>query len=632
MSAFVGLRSLDGTRPDAALLRRLTASLEYAAPDGCAAWISSEAGLGFAYLSRTPGARIRRAPMPAGDGGGRHVVADADLDDRERLRTELAAAGQFVADDAADAALILAAYRAWDAQFVAHLHGDFSLAVWDESRHTLVLARDRFGARPLYFARTGGVFAFTNSLDVLRTVPGVSSELDEGAVGDLLRIGYNTDPGSTVFAAVRCVPPAHVLRVTDRISAPARYWDLPTTGRVDLSGVEACADRFTAILDAAVSDRMRGAAAVAIMLSGGRDSTAVAAMARAAADRRGGPQLHAVTAVYDYAIPDDERTYAALAAGALQIPAEFLRMDEYGWYERWDDESLWRPEPPESPELAADADLHARAAACARVALTGEGGDAALRETESRLARLLRRGRIMQAAVEAVRYARLHRRLPRPGLRRLRLRRRGALSSYAPVPPWLRPDFIAHAGLNERWRALEAEEERQWARHPIRPEAFTKLRSPFWGRSFEQEHPTATGQLLLLRHPFFDERLIEFLLALPAEQWLNDKGIVVAAMRHRLPRRIVYRDKTPLTGDPYEVAFRRNGHRPGREAFLPRALDFIDPDRLFDVAPGSQPFEVWDWVRAYSFSRWLARSAAGRRLSPDESRVSFESSGPTGAI
>ena len=575
-------------------------------------------GLGFAHRRRfvsTAPTGGTRPPMPWTGPDGIRVVADADLDERGRLVAELTAAGFPVPGPAEDAELIVAAYRAWGVECPTRLHGDFAFALWDDRRRRLLLVRDRFGTRPLYYARPPGSFVFANSLDVLRIHRGVSDELDEGAVGDFLRIGYNSDPTGSIFSSVRCVPAAHSLLLTNGEPVVARYWDLPTDGTVKYTHVEDYADRFAEVLRHAVADRLRGTNAAVILLSGGRDSTAVAAMARAVAGPDGTPRLHAVTAVFDYALRDEERTYAGLAGGALGIPVDFLPQDEYGWYESWERDDLWRPEPPESPELAGEAELHARAAAHARIGLTGEGGDAALRESESHLAHLIRSGRWRRAAAESWRYVGVHHRLPRPGFRRLRLRRAGLVSPYSAVPPWLRPDFIARAKLRDRWAALEAEDARQWMRHPTRPEAFTKLRATFWARCFEEEHATATGQLLTLRHPFFDERVIAFLLALPTEQWLNDKGIVVAAMRRHLPARVVYRDKTPLAGDSYEVAFGVDGRRPDRAAFEPRALQFVEPDALFDSVPGIDEDERWDWVRAYSFSRWLGRLGVGRRFS-----------------
>jgi asparagine synthase (glutamine-hydrolysing) len=581
-------------------------------------------GLGAAYVRRSGGALplgAGRPVMPRVGTDGIRLVADVDLDERDRLAAELAGVGIVVHEGADDAELIAAAYRAWGVACPERLHGDFAIALWDDRRDQLLLARDRFGTRPLYYACISGALVFANSLDVLRMHPGVTAALDEGAVGDFLRFGYNTDPSSTIFASVRCVPAAHRLVFSGGDSVVTRYWDLPTDGTIRHRRMEDYVDQFAELLQNAVADRIRGADAAVLLLSGGRDSTAVAAMARAAAGRNGPPRLHAVTAVFDYAIPDAERTYAGLAAGALDIPVDFVPQDEYGWYESWDRDDLWRPEPPESPQLASEVDLYARAAAHARLGLTGEGGDAALRESESHLARLIQSGHLWRAGMESSRYVRVHHRLPRPGVRRLRQRRAGSLAAYSIVPPWLRVEFIVRAKLRDRWDALEADDSRQQQRHPTRPEAFTKLRSTFWPRCFEGDHVTSTGQLLTLRHPFFDERVIAFLLALPTEQWLNDKGIVVATMRGRLPARVVYRGKTPLAGDPYEVAFASRGRRPDRAAFEERALRFVDPDLLFADAPGMGQDDRWNWVRAYSFSRWLARLGVGRRFSSPQNVV-----------
>jgi hypothetical protein len=177
----------------------------------------------------------------------------------------------------------------------------------------------------------------------------------------------------------------------------------------------------------------------------------------------------------------------------------------------------------------------------------------------------------------------------------------------------MRPELIERAGLRERWAALEAAEQLPPDPDIRRPEAYSKLRSGFWPRCSETDHASATGIPLELRHPFFDERVVEFLLSLPAAQWANDKGILVAAMRGRLPDRVRLRGKTPLAGDSYAQAFSASGKaRPGREAFSERALEFVDPDRLFAVTPEMDQDDAWDWTRAYSFALWLRRLDAGR--------------------
>jgi asparagine synthase (glutamine-hydrolysing) len=552
--------------------------------------------------------------MPATDDRGTWVVADASFTERDRLVRELGAVGLRLDADAGEAQLLLAAYRAWGTRCVEHLHGDFAFALWDEVRHRLVLGRDRFGVAPLYYAHAGSTLVFSNSLDLVRAHPLVSSALDRAAIGDFLRMGSNTDLATTVFSAVRCVPPAHVLVVTDAVTRLTRYWEPPTGTTLANARVEDYAEQFFTVLQEAVADRLRGLDDAVLFMSGGRDSTAIAAAARSIVGSRS-PELHAVTAVFDYALPDQEREYAALAAGALDIPVEFVAQDEYRWFEEWARDDLWRPEPVEAPLLAAEADFTALAATRARVALTGEGGDAVLRERESHLARLLLAGQWIRAAMESLTYVRWHRRLPRPGFRRMRARRRGLTSVHPPLPPWLRRDLIESAGLRERWAALEFEERRLPAPGMLRPEAYTRLRSGFWPRGFEAEHPGATGIPLATRHPFFDERVVEFLLSLPPAQWVNDKGILVAAMRGRLPDRVRLRGKTPLAGDGYEIAFAAAGRvRPTREDFCEEALEYIDADALFDLTPEMDASDTWDWTRAYSLSLWLSRRAEGRGL------------------
>lgn len=627
MSGFVGILAGDGDPVDPLLLHRLTDALTYFAPDGTAARTSGRIGLGFAGRRRVLGPPRQHPPhveMPATDDHGTWVVAEADLDERERLARELGAVGLRLDAEESEARLLLAAYRAWGTRCVEHLHGDFSFALWDGARSRLLLARDRFGVAPLYYARARSSLVFSNALDVVRAHPFVSADLDPAAIGDFLRMGSNTDLETTAFAAVRCVPPAHVLVVTDAEARLTRYWELPTGNELRYPRVEEYAEHFTSVFQQAVADRLRGVDQTVLLMSGGRDSTAVAATARAVAGDS--PRLRAVTAVFDYAIPDREREYASAAAAALNIPVEFVAQDEYRWFEDWERDDLWRPEPVEAPLLAAETDFALAAARHARVALTGEGGDAALRERESHLARLLLAGRWVRAVAESVTYVRWHHRLPRPGFRRWRARAGGHASAHPPIPPWLRPDLIDRTRLRERWAALEWENGRTPNRAVARPEAYTKLQSGFWPRGFEADHPGATGIPLATRHPFFDERVVEFLLSLPPVQWVNDKGILVAAMRGLLPDEVRLRGKTPLAGDGYEVAFAAGGGvRPRRDAFCEEALEYIDPDALFEVTADMDTTDAWDWSRAYSLSLWLSRRSVGRGLQRDLTTVQLDS-------
>src|SRR5207247_1898980 len=138
----------------------------------------------------------------------------------------------------------------------AHIVGDFALAVWDEGRRRLVLARDRFGVRPLYFVRDGltPVPHFSTDLATLVTK---GEPLDEVAINDFLLFGQGRDPAKTTYARIERVPPAHVAIFDQRGMRMQRYWAVPvadaprTTGeavdefRVLFGRAVAASDRYT---------------------------------------------------------------------------------------------------------------------------------------------------------------------------------------------------------------------------------------------------------------------------------------------------------------------------------------------------------------------------------------------------
>jgi asparagine synthase (glutamine-hydrolysing) len=221
-------------------------------------------------------------------------------------------------------------------------------------------------------------------------------------------------------------------------------------------------------------------------------------------------------------------------------------------------------------------------------------------------------GHWWRALREATTYTMLHHRLPRPGFRRLRARRAQALPLLNPIPQWMRPEFIRAAHLEERWRAVERAAERDAQHHPWRPEAYGKLVSWFWPRMFEEMDPGFTGVPVHVRHPLMDLRVVRFLLRVPPAQWYNDKGILVAAMKGRLPDRVRFRNKTPLVGDANAVALAAGGV-PATELqrVSPRIEPYVDPAGFGTTPSSPDSDDSWDWLRAVSLSEWLARVERG---------------------
>src|SRR5260221_1717028 len=170
------------------------------------------------------------------------------------------------------------------------MRGMFALALWDRRSRQLILARDRLGKKPLYYAPTGSAFLFGSEIKALLAWPGLARIPNLGAIDQYLTLQYVPAP-DTAFAGIKRLPPAHYLVVgadsEGRWNEPelVRYWELPEpqTARapVDLAGLQR---ELVAHLEEAVRLRMISDVPLGAFLSGGVDSSAVVAMmARAGA-------------------------------------------------------------------------------------------------------------------------------------------------------------------------------------------------------------------------------------------------------------------------------------------------------------------------------------------------------------
>jgi asparagine synthase (glutamine-hydrolysing) len=580
MSGIVGLLNLDGAPVDRRLLRRLTDALAFHGPDGSDVWAEGAVGLGHTLLATTWESHGERQPCSLD--GRVWVAADARVDGRDELLAALRSAGREVPETATDAALILHAYHAWEEDCVGHLLGDFAFAVWDGRRRRLFCARDHFGIKPFYYAVSGEVLVWSNTLNCVRAHPAVSDRLNDQALGDFLVFGFNQEPATTTFADVRRLPPGHCLTWTGGEVRLRRYWTLPTDGHVRYRRKTDYVDHFREVLGAAVKDRLR-TDRVGVFMSGGLDSTAVAAVARDHLCRRGRPfDLRAYTAVFDRLIPDRERHYAGLAARALGIPVEYLAGDDCRPYRGWDRPELRTPEPVDDALAALSAEQFRQALSHGRVVLTGYGGDPVLYPSPMHLLGLLKRGRLVRWAAEVGGYLLTHGRLPPLGLRTQLRRWFGKRGGPPPLPAWLEPGLAARLDLAGRWCAHHAEAP---PAHPTHPAAYRNLVSPYWPYLFEWYDPGFSLCPLEFRQPFFDIRLVNYVLSVPPMPWCVDKELLRQALRGALPESVRLRPKTPLAGDPLRVLLERGVVR-WADHFRPAPglARYVDPQRVLRIA------------------------------------------------
>jgi len=615
VSGIVGIINLDCAPVDRQLLWRMTGLMSDRGPDAQDIWIDGPVGFGHTLLRTTAESRHERQPCSLE--GQVWITADARVDGRTDLIQKLEARGRRVSKAAPDVELILHAYHVWGEDCVEHLIGDFAFAIWDADRRRLFCARDHFGVKPFYFAQVGGCFVISNTLDCVRMHPAVSDELNEQVIGDFLLFGTNEDPAATVFADIQRLPAAHHLTWSAGTLSLNRYWTLPINEPTRYRKASDYVDQFSELLETAVADRLR-TDRVAVFMSGGIDSSTIAAVAHKLLSRDSAPyDLRAFTTVYDRLIPDEERHYSGLVAEALGIPIHYLVADDYRLYERWDQPELRSPEPVNDPLAALSVDQYRQVSSQSRVALTGEGGDVVFRPSLSYLINLLKDLRLWRLVADVGHHLWSHRRLPRIGLR-TRLRRWVVKNPWQfPYPAWLNRDFEARHNLPARWEQIN--EEPTFV-HPHRPEAYQLITAPFWPSLFESYDPCSTLSPVEVRHPLFDLRLVNFALALPSMPWCVDKGLVRAAVRHILPEPVRLRLKTPLAGDPLVELLRRpNSQWVDHFSPLPELSKYLNRDAIPHVTGVTLgTTQSWSNLLPLSLNYWLYHQASTEHRSESE--------------
>jgi asparagine synthase (glutamine-hydrolysing) len=270
------------------------------------------------------------ALAPVDATGDLHFCAAGRVDARDELASEL---GLAPAQAAArrDPDLLLAAYRRWGEDAPRHLIGDWSLAAWHPHQRRLFLARDPLGNGSIYYHLDGETIAFAPTLPVLLAIKPVSLQLDELYLAQFLISWAAYHGPGTIFTGVNRLPPAHALTVTPEGTHLRAYWQLGPLAELRLPQREDYVVAFREVFDQAVRDRLPPEGDVAVTLSGGLDSSSVAATA-AGVLRSQGRRLRAFTSVpvsdpsaYAGARFGDESPFArAVAAKAGNIDLETL--------------------------------------------------------------------------------------------------------------------------------------------------------------------------------------------------------------------------------------------------------------------------------------------------------------------
>ncbi|MBN1678694.1 MAG: asparagine synthase (glutamine-hydrolyzing) [Anaerolineae bacterium] len=279
MCGICGILNLDGSPVDGDILNAMNATLVHRGPDQGAAVLKGACGLAnrrLAILDLSPSGAL---PMQSSD-GAITLAYNGEVYNYPALKHTLETQG-YIFRSGSDAEAVIALYKQHGPGFLDHLRGMFALAIWDAPNHTLVLARDRLGQKPLYYYHDDRRLIFASEIKALLQHPDVPRQPARERVPLLLAYGYVPAP-FTFFDGIHMLLPGHALVVCDGTLTTQAYWTPPAfAGASPSARIEDYLDELRVMLDEAVRLRLLSDVPLGAFLSGGLDSSLIAAyMAR----------------------------------------------------------------------------------------------------------------------------------------------------------------------------------------------------------------------------------------------------------------------------------------------------------------------------------------------------------------
>ena len=268
-----------------------------------------------------------------------------------------------------DVESILPLYLEHGADAVPMLDGMFGLAIWDHRTRTLILARDRAGEKPLFYARIGREVLFASELQCILRHPEISRELDRGAVADYLRLGYVVEP-RTMFRDIRRVEAGTMIRFSEHGQRVIRYWD-PASFAIEPRGAREAVRELQSLMEEAIRKQVMSDVPVGVFISGGMDSSILATLAA---------KVIGVDKVHTFSAQFAEKSYdesgdAAILARRIRTKHVPVRSDEPALLEALQNVTSRVAEPLADAAILPTFLLARAAREHVKVILSGEGAD-----------------------------------------------------------------------------------------------------------------------------------------------------------------------------------------------------------------------------------------------------------------
>jgi asparagine synthase (glutamine-hydrolysing) len=510
--------------------------IEHRGPDGLYSWADDQVMLAHARLAVIDTTEASDQPIHA-EQAAVHLIFNGEIYNFRQLRRELVTSGYTFRSDG-DGEVILQGYLRWGERVFSRLVGMFAIAIWDDRCGRLILARDRFGEKPLAFAVLPEGFAFGSEVKALLTWPGFPRKPNLESIHHYLTFGYVVGRESA-FQGVERLPPAHFMVVEN--GKPVRsqaYWKMPDPSEQRLRPPEELKEELIARLTAAVEGCLIADVPVGALLSGGVDSSAVVAMS---AGRLGRTDLATFSSGFGFS-RYDESGFAKQVADRYGTSHHAFRFD--GRLLAQTARLAWHYDEPFSDSSAIVAyALAQETRKHVTVALTGDGAD----ESFLGYQRYFRYGDVLRQFPGGRRYAPLYRKSAS-----LADARRAATDAYG--------------FLMDRFRELDKIQSHALAILPYLQQCSYDKLLPFFTECAMHEETAgrldmgiylpddllvkmdiaAMSNSLETRAPFLNHELVEFAARIPPHQriWGREgKALLKKALETYLPNECLYREK-----------------------------------------------------------------------------------------
>jgi asparagine synthase (glutamine-hydrolysing) len=617
MGAIFGIIHLDGRPAARSDLDLMNTALAVHGPDGNRVWCQGNIGFGERLMCFTPEDR-RDVGRATDNCGGPVIIGDARIDNRPELANELSIPAA-EARELSDSAFILRAYEKWGLDCPTRLIGAFVFALCDLRQQRVLIARSPMGERSLFYYETPRLFAFASAPKGLFALPFVPREIDLQTIADLL-VFAPREPGSSFFSRLNSLRPGHAITIEGSRFKTRHYRELNIHREIRFSRDSDYVEAFEVLFDRVISDQMRSLTPAGVSMSGGLDSTSIAAVAAGTPGQKG-ERLHTFTEVprpgFSGKLPQgryaDETPYVeAMARKYPNLDVHFVRSDGRFYLDELDGffDAAEMPMRGASNWTWMAAIMQEARRQNARVVLTGAPGNLTISWAGQGLftqllghwkwARALREARAVAARNVASSAARL---LVGQGLMPLLPDRlwlavnhlRGGIPGFGAGPVWqryspIRPEFASAQRADVRAREKG---------HDFRFRSSPAARAQHLIAQADRRADARRGQEALFgvqnRDPAADERLVEFCLSIPEDQYLRKgepRWLIRRAMAERLPVEVLNNKQRGLQAADWFESMRLARSRILKEiARLEKSAlvrDAIDLGRLHRLAERMQ--------------------------------------------